>query len=222
MTPVVETEAPVDPALANRYPSMPGGRLADRRVPRFTADEPDVPADEAARLRARYSSMFEAKPAAPAAKSEAEPPTEMVTDTPNPRPEASAELPPQYAGLAVPEGYELGEGFAPIARELAEAGYSRAQVEKAIELHTRLEAQTDEHLERPARAAAHDRGVKGRRQPRRDFLVRPAARRQQRPGRRPRDRSGAQALPEHAMGPMTCCLMPKACSVTVRSWRPPR
>jgi hypothetical protein len=160
MSPPDETERPADPQDAARYPSMPGGRVADepRRGLRYPSDEgavdraePDVPADEAARLRARYPSMFADEPeaAAPADEDEAEPAEDPDVEESG---EASS-LPEAYRDLPAPEGLEVdAAALAAVAPDLQRLGVSRQQAAGLVAVLAKLEAQTDRHLESTARA----------------------------------------------------------------------
>jgi hypothetical protein len=160
MQPPAETERPADPQDANRYPSMPGGRVADepRRGLRYPSDEgavdraePDVPADEAARLRARYPSMFADEPeaAAPADEDEDEPAEDPDAEESS---EASS-LPAAYRDLPAPEGLEVDTAaLAAVAPDLQRLGVSRQQAAGLVAVLAKLEAQTDRHLESTARA----------------------------------------------------------------------
>jgi hypothetical protein len=144
-----EGERPADPKDAGRYPSMPNGRVADKRlVPRHPpADEPAAPAgqpeaDQA--LRARYPTMFEAdvRPteADPAPAAEAASPAEVAPGT---QPEAPAELPAEYANLAV-EGFEVDTAaLATVAPDLQRLGVTREQASGLVAVLAKLEAQAD-------------------------------------------------------------------------------
>jgi hypothetical protein len=163
MAPPAEVEAPADPALARMYPSMPGGRVADepRRVPRFPSDEgagdraePDLPADEAARLRARYPSMFADEPEAAAPADEDEDEAEPAEDREDLDGEESGEapdLPAAYRDLTPPEGLEVDTAaLAAVAPDLARLNVSRRQAEGLLGVLAKLEAQTDKYLDKVA------------------------------------------------------------------------
>jgi hypothetical protein len=142
--PAPEAEPPISAGLRARFPSMsPTGHVADKRlVPRHPpADagpaaveaEPDLPADEAAKWRARYPSMFPDEPAKPAA---AEPAAAAPGGEPAaPDTTSAAEVPPEYQGIA-PENFTVDEKlFAPVAATMREAGFSREQAAVALQLH---------------------------------------------------------------------------------------
>jgi hypothetical protein len=119
---------------------------------------PMAPAEPDPRLKAMFPSMPNGyvpgdgpKPEPPAAtRPAATPPTQPAT-VPVTKPVASsetaaaepasppAELPPQYAGLAVPEGFEPGEGFATAAAVMAEAGLDRRQAEAMVATYADLQ-----------------------------------------------------------------------------------
>ena len=150
MTPPVEVERPADPRDLARFPSMPNGRVADKRlVPRHPpADEPAAPAgqpeaDQA--LRARYPTMFEAdvRPTEPdpAPAAEAATPAEVASGT---QPEAPAEVPEPYRDLAPPEGLEVDTtALAAVAPDLQRLGVTREQATGLVAVLAKLEAQAD-------------------------------------------------------------------------------
>jgi hypothetical protein len=161
MQPTAETEAPADPKDANRYPSMPGGRVADRRVPRYPAAdesagdmaEPDLPDAEAARLRARYPSMFEDEPeaAAPADEDQDEDEAEPTEDPDAEESGEAASLPAAYRDLPAPEGLEVDTAaLAAVAPDLQRLGVSRRQAAGLVGVLAKLESEADKHLDKVA------------------------------------------------------------------------
>jgi hypothetical protein len=106
-----------DPALEKRYPSMPGGGVD------LPVEKPSPPAAKPAPAE---------RPASPTATS---------SEPAAPGPSApAADLPEQYADLTVPENFALDQAtFAPLAQDLAAAGYSKPQVEKAIAVYADLQ-----------------------------------------------------------------------------------
>ena len=150
MTPPAEVERPADPRDLARFPSMPNGRVADKRlVPRHPpADEPAAPAgqpeaDQA--LRARYPTMFEAdvRPteADPEPAAEAASPAEVAPGT---QPEAPAELPEPYRDLTPPEDLEINPTvFAAVAPDLQKLNLNRTQVEGLLKVYAGLQQRED-------------------------------------------------------------------------------
>jgi hypothetical protein len=152
-----EGERPADPKDAGRYPSMPNGRVADKRlVPRHPpADEPAAPAgqpeaDQA--LRARYPTMFEAdvRPTeadpAPAPAAEGD----QAAAPPAPQDDAAGEsgeapsLPEPYRDLPAPEGLEVDTAaLATVAPDLQRLGVTREQATGLVAVLAKLEAQAD-------------------------------------------------------------------------------
>jgi hypothetical protein len=142
-----EVERAGDPAFANRYWSMPGGAIPDRRVPRHPAEPAPAarPTDpEAAKLRARYPSMAEAE----IRPTEAEPKPAAEGETAAPD-AAAVEIPAEYQGIA-PENFTLDERtFAAAAAKMREANFSRAQAAVALQLHA-------EEIQRSDAALLHE------------------------------------------------------------------
>jgi hypothetical protein len=149
MTPPAEAERPAAPSDAGRYPSMPGGAVPARRVPRHppatTAAAAATAADpEAAQLRARYPTMAEAgiRPteadAAPVAEGE------PAAQDPVPSSAAPVEVPAEYQNLRLPDGYELqADAFAPAAQAMREAGLDPRQAEAMIATYATLQERED-------------------------------------------------------------------------------
>jgi len=110
---------PPDPKIVARYStSMPGGGV-------------DLPAPAA-------------QPA-PAPAQQATPPAAASSEQPSVP--APADLPPQYAGLAVPEGLGVDAGaLSSAAQRMAEAGFSREQAEAALALHAEQVQAEDAHI----------------------------------------------------------------------------
>jgi hypothetical protein len=143
-------------ALAARYPSMPGGAAVDaspRMVPRYPSDasaahmaEAELPADEQAKWRARYPSMFSdtPAPAAPAAEGD------QAAAPPAPQDDAAGEsgeapsLPEPYRDLTPPEGLEVDTAaLATVAPDLQRLGVTREQATGLVGVLAKLEAQAD-------------------------------------------------------------------------------
>jgi hypothetical protein len=143
-------------ALAARYPSMPGGAAVDaspRMVPRYPSDasaahmaEAELPADEQAKWRARYPSMFSdtPAPAAPAAEGD------QAAAPPAPQDDAAGEsgeapsLPEPYRDLPAPEGLEVDTAaLATVAPDLQRLGVTREQATGLVAVLAKLEAQAD-------------------------------------------------------------------------------
>jgi hypothetical protein len=135
---------------------MPGGRVVDRRVPRYpAADEPAAEAQPAAEteadpaLRRRYPSMFEAeiRPTEPDPAPETEPTAPAQAGESG---EASS-LPEAYRDLPAPEGLEVdAAALAAVAPDLQRLGVSRQQAAGLVGVLAKLEGEADKYLDKVA------------------------------------------------------------------------